>query len=94
MRSRARFGLTLARAHGLEGRLVAKGVLARLDDEGKTGVDVVGRLLDLLLSSGGHCEGARGSVGQDLIVVEHCVVCWSGSRVEHRAQARRGDLGA
>ena len=56
--TRARgFGLTLARAHGLEGRLVAEGVLARLDDEGKTGVDVVGRLLDLLLSSGGHCEG-------------------------------------
>jgi len=76
------FGRTLARAHGLEDRLVAELVLARLDDEGELGVDVVGRLLDLLgLLSGSHCERGGG---------ESARLCWEEVGGRAREEARGG----
>jgi len=51
-RNQHQFGFTAA--HALEGALVAEEVLATLDGEGETGVDVLGGLLDLL--GGRHCS--------------------------------------
>ena len=48
--------LTLAVAHLLESRLVAKAVLARLDNEGQTGSDGLGGLCSLGLLGGGHYD--------------------------------------
>jgi len=60
----------LARSHRLQGRLVTESVLARLDDEGETRVDVVCRLFNLLLGSGGHCRaGDKGNNGQLIILI-------------------------
>jgi hypothetical protein len=49
--------LTLSVAHLLEGRLVAEGVFARLDDEGKTRGDRLDRLCGFLLLGGSHRVG-------------------------------------
>lgn len=46
--------LTFAAAHLLEGRLVTKGVLPRLNDERKTRRDGLGRLGSLRLLGRGH----------------------------------------
>lgn len=46
--------LTLAVTHLLQRRLVPQRVLARLDDEGETGGDRLGRLCRLGLLGGGH----------------------------------------
>ena len=59
-RERMRKGRTLAVAHLLEGRLVAEGVLARLDDEGKARRDGLGGLCCLGLLGGGHRGGGEG----------------------------------
>jgi hypothetical protein len=45
---------TFTAAHALEGTLVAEEVLATLDGEGETGVNVLCGLLDLL--GGSHCS--------------------------------------
>lgn len=50
--------LSLTLAERLEGRLVAEGVLARLHDEGKAGVDALLRLL--LLGQRGRVRSCTG----------------------------------
>jgi len=59
----------LARSHRLQGRLVTKSVLARLDDEGETGVNVVCRLFNLLLSSGGHYNRGKSYSQYNMLIV-------------------------
>lgn len=78
----------LARSHSLQGRLVTKSVLARLDDEGETRVDVVCRLFNLLLSSGGHYNRGKSYSQYTILIVFLQVLsypirlmrwCWSSS---------------
>ncbi len=51
--------LTLARPHLLQRRLVAQSVFSRLDNEGQTSCDRLGRFSCLGFFSGGHCCRCR-----------------------------------
>lgn len=61
-RQKGREKRTLSGPHGLEGGLVAKGVLSRLDDKLESRVDVLGRLggLGLLLQGQGQRGRSKG----------------------------------